>query len=377
MNERTLHVAVIGAGGNIGSHLTPLVARLPGVARLTLVDPGVYEAKDRAGQAVAVADVGRRKVDVLAERLAALDPALEVRTYAEPVEDVPRGRLRADVLLSGLDTRRARQTVNLVALRLGLTWIDAGVDGGEELARVSVLRPGADAPCLECGWDDGDYALLEQVYACGDDAEEYATAAPAALGALAAGWQALACRRVLAGETDGLAATGDVLLVPGAARALSSTLARRPQCRIGDHDRWAVAPCPKPPERLTLADVRRLGDGGDGRVALAVEGQDFVTRLACPECGFDEPIVVLARRLARETRPCPRCGTGFEPTGLDRTNSLDLDALDPVRARTRLSETGLAHGDILTCGRDGRVRHYELPRGARPGGECEEGGTAS
>ena len=32
--------------------------------------------------------------------------------------------------------------------------------------RASTM-PGPDAPCLECGYDDTDYALARQEYACG------------------------------------------------------------------------------------------------------------------------------------------------------------------------------------------------------------------
>ena len=36
-------VTVIGAGGNVGSHLTPHLVRTPGVGRVTLVDRDRYD----------------------------------------------------------------------------------------------------------------------------------------------------------------------------------------------------------------------------------------------------------------------------------------------------------------------------------------------
>ena len=42
---------------------------MPGVSRVTLVDPGQYEEKNIVGQRIDRYDVGRAKVEVQAERL--------------------------------------------------------------------------------------------------------------------------------------------------------------------------------------------------------------------------------------------------------------------------------------------------------------------
>ena len=138
-------LTVVGAGGAVGSHVVPLLARLPGVGRITLVDPDRYEARNLAGQDITPADVGHAKVEVQAQRLRARLPGAEVIALAERVEDVAPGWLRADVMLACVDSRRARQVVNERALALGMPWIDAGLGvlpGGSLLARVAVYAPG-------------------------------------------------------------------------------------------------------------------------------------------------------------------------------------------------------------------------------------------
>jgi len=60
------------------------------------------------------------------------------------VENVPLGQLRSDLILAGLDSRRARMEVNRAALRLGLPWFDAGVLGEDLLVRITRYRPGVD-----------------------------------------------------------------------------------------------------------------------------------------------------------------------------------------------------------------------------------------
>ena len=136
-------------------------------------------------------------------RLKNIAPDLQVTALVAAVEDVPWGRLRGDVILTGLDTRRARQAVNRRARWLGMPWLDAGVEAGSGLARVSCFGPGADQPCLECAWTDADYQLLEQRYSCdGSPLATPASGAPARLGALAAAWQAIECHRLLASGND-------------------------------------------------------------------------------------------------------------------------------------------------------------------------------
>src|SRR6185503_20877711 len=71
-------VAVVGSGGNIGSHLVELLARMPEVGTLLLIDPDSYSKRNLPSQALLPEDVGRAKVAVQARRLARLRPSLEV-----------------------------------------------------------------------------------------------------------------------------------------------------------------------------------------------------------------------------------------------------------------------------------------------------------
>lgn len=119
-------VTVVGAGGNIGSHLVTHLARMPAVSVVTLIDRDRYEPKNLASQDITIRDVGRPKARVQAERLMRIRPDLRVRAICDTVERVPIGLLRADVVLACLDSLVARQWVNQAAWRLGCCWIDAG-----------------------------------------------------------------------------------------------------------------------------------------------------------------------------------------------------------------------------------------------------------
>ena len=65
--NRRKTVAVIGLG-NIGSCLIGLVARMPAVGRIVLIDDDFYEPANVAQQDIAISDVGMTKVE--AQRVA-------------------------------------------------------------------------------------------------------------------------------------------------------------------------------------------------------------------------------------------------------------------------------------------------------------------
>ena len=361
-------IAVVGAGGNIGSHLVPHLGRMPGVARVILIDRDRYEPRNLSNQDIAPADLGKPKAMVQARRLRRLAPALEVVAAPAPVEEVPLGLLRADVILAGLDSRAARQRVNEMAWRLGVPWIDAGVAvvGASRLARVTVYAPGEDRPCLECAWDERDYALLEQGHPCAAEpaAAAFASGSPSSLGALAAALQALACERLLGGD---LAAAGSQLVIDAVHRTQFVTALRRnPRCRrSGDHGEWRIARLDRGPAELTLGQVLELGKAagagagaGDGASStLALAGRRLARKSSCMGCGR------VSRRLhaaATAARRCRRCGENLVAAGFDLADVVAAGELARRDLRRPLAALGVRAGDVLTVGGPGGEVHLEI-----------------
>jgi len=358
-----MHLIVVGAGGNIGSHLLPHLARMEGVARLTLVDPDRYEQHNLAGQAISAADVGRPKVRVQARRVQRINPTLTTRSIQQPVESIPRGRLRCDLLLTCVDSRRTRQVVNEVALHLGIPWIDAGVDPAAGLARVSVYRAGEEAPCLECAWDARDYAAVEQRYPCHATAPATtATHGTAPLGGLAAAHQALACERLVAGTAREEELGRQVLWDALHHKVHVTTFRREARCGLGDHGPWQLWPLDGPPRVVTVEGLLALLPStaeGEARW-LEVAGSPFVTRLSCPGCGRERGLLHLRVSLRPKQLRCRACGTPRVAPGVALRDRLMARELPPRMLGLPLQRIGVRPGEIVTVGGPSGVAHFEI-----------------
>lgn len=346
-------VAIIGAG-NIGSQLLPLVARMSAVACVTIVDHDSYEEKNLASQAITPADVGRPKAVVQAERLRAINPKLRVTALVDRVENVPAGALRAAVVVGCLDSRGSRRFVNRIAWRLGVPFVDAGVQPDGMLARVHVYRPEPAGVCLECLWNDEDYAAERARFACDGTLTEAApTNAPVSLGALAAALQAVEVEKILAGDWARVAVGHEVLLDAKHHRHFLTRLPRNGECRF-DHRTVAVREFSGAPETLTLADL--LGpEAGE----LRVEGQVFASQWACAACQAARAAFGLRDRLAGAV-PCPQCGSAMRAIGfqtLDRLSAADVPA---GWLSTPLTTLGFRRGDIFSTAGCGGEQHHEI-----------------
>ncbi|MEW6207430.1 MAG: ThiF family adenylyltransferase [Acidobacteriota bacterium] len=348
--ERSKTVILVGAGGNIGSHLAPHLARMKEVGQVVLIDKDFYEEKNLGSQDIISRDVGKSKAKVQALRLRQINPSLEVRFIADAVERIPVGALRGDVILACLDSRISRQSVNQLAWRLGVPLLDAGVQADSLLARVNLYVPGADSACLECAWDDGDYALLEQSYPC--EGQRIApTNAPSSLGAMAASLQAIECRKALAGDVS--FSNHQVLIDARHHRHFVTRFARNPRCRF-DHRVWSIEKLSLRLEQATLGDLFELANSD--RAYARLESKPFVKRLTCG-CGRAKRLLHLYCSLAAQR--C-RCGQMMMAAGFDLAEKLESCELRSGDLRRALLSVGLRAGDVISLGGDCRETHYEI-----------------
>ena len=143
-------VLVIGAGG-IGSPAIQYLAAA-GVGRITLVDDDHVERSNLQRQTLfATDDAGRAKVAAAAERVAAMNPNVEIVAVQDRLDPGNADALIGDqhVVLDGSDNFATRLAVADAAHRLRVPLVSAAVAGFE--GQLGVYRGWeTDKPCYRC-----------------------------------------------------------------------------------------------------------------------------------------------------------------------------------------------------------------------------------
>ena len=154
---------VIGVGG-LGCPAALALARA-GVGTLGLVDPDRVDVSNLHRQPLyGDADVGRFKVEVAAERLREIAPALEVVTERATFTARDAAWLEGfDVVLDGTDTIAAKFAVNDAAVAVGRPLVHAGAIGFR--AQLLTVLPRRSA-CYRCIFEEPPPA--DDVPSCAD-----------------------------------------------------------------------------------------------------------------------------------------------------------------------------------------------------------------
>lgn len=144
---RSAHVVVVGIGG-VGSWAAEALAR-SAIGRLTLVDLDHVAESNTNRQIHALGDeYGKAKVDAMAERVAAINPACTVRAVDAfaSVENAEALVAGADVVVDCIDQVVAKAALIAAARAAGVAVITCGAAGGridptrircEDLARLA------------------------------------------------------------------------------------------------------------------------------------------------------------------------------------------------------------------------------------------------
>lgn len=143
------HILVVGCGALGNEVLKNLV--LFGVEHIVVVDFDQVEVSNLSRSiffTAADAQQHRYKVDVVKERLLAINPRLQIQTIKGDIaHEVGLGLIRQmDLAISCVDNRYARYCLNRLCMRAGIPWVDGGIDALEGTVRV--FAPGKN--CYAC-----------------------------------------------------------------------------------------------------------------------------------------------------------------------------------------------------------------------------------
>lgn len=135
---RAARVAVVGLGG-VGSWAVEALARC-GVARLVLVDlDHVAESNVHRQVQALTPTIGQAKAQALAERIALIHPACDVRAVEEFASAANWPALlpaAVDIVIDACDQARAKEALARWALAGGGALVGVGAAGGKRLAQA-------------------------------------------------------------------------------------------------------------------------------------------------------------------------------------------------------------------------------------------------
>ncbi len=134
-DDLDFQVTIAGVGG-IGSPVALALAKM-GCRRITLYDPDFVEAHNLPNQLYRLRDVGRPKVEALADMLREF-ATVEV----QPIQEVLSDQRLTGVVISGVDSMASRESIWKGSIRYRASvpvYVDARM--GAQVCRVLTVRP--------------------------------------------------------------------------------------------------------------------------------------------------------------------------------------------------------------------------------------------
>lgn len=145
---------IVAVGCGAGSFLIEKLARL-GPAELILVDPDVVETPNLTRTNFEVTDLGRPKVEALAERISHVAPHTGATYHQARIEQLDADGLLdgVDLVIAGTDSVEAQRHCNTIAMARNIPALFIGIHKGALGGRLIFSVPGQTA-CYRCAAPD-------------------------------------------------------------------------------------------------------------------------------------------------------------------------------------------------------------------------------
>ncbi len=341
---RQATILVIGAGA-LGNEVLKNLA-LMGIGRIVICDFDTIEDSNLSRSILfREQDNGRRKVDVAAEAVRAINPDVQVMPWHGDINfEMGLGVFRhVDAVIGCLDNREARLSINRFCWNVGQTWVDGAIQ--ELMGIVRVFRPGLGA-CYECTLTDNDYQIINLRYSCPllarDNLLQGKVPTTPTSASIVAAFQTQEALKIIHGleiqpgkalMINGL--TNDIYLTEYPVKSSCMSHSRlEPIEELPDHRS----------DQTSLAELLALARQRVGPEAVLDLGAEVVTSLECAACHTSTPVFKRMARLYENEAVCPICHerrdmtltnriTGDEAY-LERTLAeMDMPLLSIIRAR--------------------------------------------
>jgi adenylyltransferase/sulfurtransferase len=375
---RRAFVVIVGAGA-IGNESAKNLALL-GIGRILVCDMDAIEVSNLSRTALfRREDVGKPKATVAVSRLRELSLEISARIdsfQGDIVHSLGAGVYRrADVVLGCLDNVEARLAVNAASRRLGVPWIDAGIN---ELD-CSVAVYGDRGPCYECYRTTHD----SRRFSCADFKRrvyaENKVATVQVSSALVAALQTQEAIKLLCNQPApvGCAVSfqGSVLGSWAESEGTDSSASRTPNNPFGVYTLLEDDQCPAhvvwgevSESPLTAGATLRelfefagtLGVVGAMTLDLAGDSRAFVVDACCSACGGQTRFMRPKHEMFDDDVRCGVCGKGAGDLVVNEVSSFGSDSPSEILSKP-LSDLGIPPLHIVTVRGDaGQTRDIEL-----------------
>jgi molybdopterin/thiamine biosynthesis adenylyltransferase len=145
---KNARVLVVGVGGLGGISATYLAAA--GVGHLRICDSDRVELSNLNRQILfTTEDVGKPKAALVASRLSAQNPEIEIEAISDKLTETNAGELASgcDLIIDGLDNHSDRLLLNRASFDLGVPFVYGAINGW--LGQLSLFNPPKTA-CMAC-----------------------------------------------------------------------------------------------------------------------------------------------------------------------------------------------------------------------------------
>ena len=341
---RAATVLVVGAGA-LGNEVLKNLA-LMGIGQIIIVDFDTIEDSNLSRSVLfRSSDRGRRKVEVAAESVKALNPDVGVRAWHGDINfEMGLGVFRhVDVVIGCLDNREARLSLNRFSWAIGKPWVDGAIQ--ELMGIVRVFWPGRGA-CYECTLTDLDYQMISLRYSCPLLARENilqgkVPTTPTSASIVAAFQTQEALKLIHGMEVQ----PGKAMMINGLTNDIYMTEYPVKDGCLSHSPMNTIIELPQvSSESTTLAELLEIARDSLGAETVLEFDHEVVVSLKCPHCNQETEVFKKMARLYETVFACPECGERREmrlthridgtEEYLDRTLAdFDLPPMGIVRAR--------------------------------------------
>lgn len=348
-------VMVVGCGA-LGNEVLKNLA-LIGVGHILLVDFDIIEVSNLSRSVLfRQGDRHQYKAEVAAARVKELNPDVKVCAMRKDIRwEIGMGLYRRfDAVLGCLDNREARMAVNQSCWRMGIPWIDGGLQ--ELMGAMKVFEPPTGA-CYECTLSESDYQQLNERYSCSlmqrQEMPDLIATTPISASIVGA-LQVQEVLKLLHHLEPPAVEPGSGLFFNGMLRTFTPVRYQRvDECL--NHERFeSIHELPVEVKTTTLRDVldivrESLGDG-----ATLELYREIVTDFECPRCSRTEPVLRPLMALHEQDGQCPHCGAERIPLMTHRLTGSE-SFLDYT-----LADVGIPPFDIVRARSKNRAQFLEL-----------------